>query len=160
MIGKKQRSTVGGRSSVKRQRPEIEEQSKIQNRKSNTDKGFTLLELMITMFIMIILLSVALPAYQSSVQQARENVLRQNLWQMRRQIDQYATDKGKLPQSLDDLVKANYLRELPVDPITEKAEWSEVQGEDTTSNDAEQGLKDVKSLAEGEDGEGKRYEDY
>ncbi|MDQ3323204.1 MAG: type II secretion system GspH family protein [Acidobacteriota bacterium] len=122
--------------------------------------GFTLLELMITMFIIIILLSVALPAYQSSVQQARENVLRQNLWQMRRQIDQFATDKGKLPQSLDDLVKANYLRELPVDPITEKAEWREIQGEDTNSLDAEQGLKDVKSLAEGEDANGKKYEDY
>ncbi len=115
---------------------------------------------MITMFIIIILLSVALPAYQSSVQQARENVLRQNLWQMRRQIDQFATDKGKLPQSLDDLVKANYLRELPVDPITEKAEWREIQGEDTNSLDAEQGLKDVKSLAKGEDDEGKKYEDY
>jgi general secretion pathway protein G len=112
------------------------------------------------MFIIIILLSVALPAYQSSVQQARENVLRQNLWQMRRQIDQFATDKGKLPQSLDDLVKANYLRELPVDPITEKAEWREIQGEDTNSLDAEQGLKDVKSLAEGEDANGKKYEDY
>ncbi|HXG83840.1 MAG TPA: type II secretion system protein [Pyrinomonadaceae bacterium] len=160
VIGKKQRSAVGGRRSVKRQRPGIEDQSKIGNRKSETDKGFTLLELMITMFILIILLSVALPAYQSSVQQARENVLRQNLWQVRRQIDQYATDKGKLPQSLDDLVKANYLRELPVDPITEKSEWNEIQGEDTTSTEGEQGLKDVKSLAEGEDGEGKRYEDY
>lgn len=124
------------------------------------ETGFSLLELMISMFIIIILLSVALPAYQSSVQQARENVLRQNLWQMRRQIDQYATDKGKFPQSIDDLVKAKYLRELPVDPITEKAEWREIQGEDTTTPDGEQGLKDVKSLADGEDAEGKKYEDY
>lgn len=160
MIGKKQRSAVGGQRSVDKQKPEINDQSKIRNRKSKIQAGFTLLELMITMFIIIILLSVALPAYQSSVQQARENVLRQNLWQMRRQIDQFATDKGKLPQSLDDLVKANYLRELPVDPITEKAEWREIQGEDTNSLDAEQGLKDVKSLAEGEDDEGKKYEDY
>lgn len=134
--------------------------SKIENLKSKIQWGFTLLELMITMFIMIILLSVALPAYQSTVQQARENVLRENLWQMRRQIDQYATDKGKFPKSIDDLVKANYLRELPVDPITEKAEWREVQGEDTSTPDGEQGLKNVKSMAEGEDAEGKRYEDY
>ena len=132
----------------------------IRNPKSKVQAGFTLLELMIAMFVIIILLSVALPAYQSSVQQARENVLRQNLWQMRRQIDQYATDKGKLPKSIDDLIKATYLREMPVDPITEKAEWLEVQGEDTTTNDGEQGLKDVKSKAEGEDAEGKRYEDY
>ncbi len=130
------------------------------DRMTRREAGFSLLELMISMFIIIILLSVALPAYQSSVQQARENVLRQNLWQMRRQIDQYATDKGKFPQSVDDLVKANYLREIPVDPITEKAEWREIQGEDTTTPDGAQGLKDVKSLADGEDGEGKRYEDY
>ncbi len=133
---------------------------KIENRKFQTEKGFSLLELMISMFILIILLSVALPAYQTSVQHARETVLKENLWQMRRSIDQYGTDKGKLPQSLDDLVKENYLREMPVDPITEKAEWQEVMGEDTTSTESAQGLKDVKSLAPGEDSEGRKYEEY
>ena len=128
---------------------------KIQN-----SKGFTLLELMIAMFILIILLSVALPTYQRSVQQARETVLKENLFQMRRAIDQYAADKGKLPQSLDDLVTEEYLREKPMDPITETREWKEIQGEDTNSTDAEQGLKDVKSTADGEDGDGKKYEDY
>ena len=122
--------------------------------------GFSLLELMISMFILIILLSVALPTYQRSVQQARETVLRENLWQMRRAIDQYGTDKGKLPQTLDDLVKAGYLREMPVDPITEKTEWKEIQGENTASPDGEQGLKNVKSAADGEDSDGKKYEDY
>ena len=115
---------------------------------------------MIAMFILIILLSVALPTYQRSVQQARETVLKENLFQMRRSIDQYAADKGKLPQTLDDLVTAEYLREKPVDPITEKAEWKEITGDDTNSTDGEQGLKDVKSVAEGEDGDGKKYEDY
>lgn len=124
------------------------------------EKGFSLLELMIAMFIMVILLSVALPTYQRSVQNAREIVLKENLWQMRKAIDQYAADKGKLPQSLDDLVTNKYLREKPVDPILEKAEWTEVQGENTGSPNAEQGLKDVKSMAEGEDTEGKRYEEY
>lgn len=128
-------------------------------RKKN-EKGFSLLELMIAMFIMVILLSVALPTYQRSVQNAREMVLKENLWQMRKAIDQYAADKGKLPQSLDDLITSKYLREKPVDPILEKAEWTEVQGENTGSPDAAQGLKDVKSMAEGEDGEGKRYDEY
>ena len=123
-------------------------------------KGFSLLELMIAMFILIILLSVALPTYQRSVQHARETVLKENLFQMRRAIDQYASDKGKLPQSLDDLVTDGYLREKPVDPITEKAEWNEIQGEDAYSPDGGQGLKDVKSLAEGEDSDGKQYVDY
>ena len=123
-------------------------------------RGFSLLELMIAMFILIILLSVALPAYQRTVQQARETVLRENLWHMRRAIDQYAADKGKLPQSLNDLVEAKYLREKPVDPITEKTEWDEIMGEDTTSPDAEEGLTDVKSLAEGSDADGKAYSEY
>lgn len=115
---------------------------------------------MIAMFILIILLSVALPTYQRSVQQARETVLRENLWQMRRSIDQYAADKGKLPQSLDDLVTGGYLREKPVDPITEKTEWNEIQGEDANSSEGGQGLVNVKSLAEGEDSDGKKYEEY
>lgn len=122
--------------------------------------GFSLLELMIAMFIMIILLSVALPTYQRSVQSARENVLKENLWQMRKAIDQYSADKGKLPQSVDDLVTSKYLREKPVDPILEVAEWDEVQGENTASPDGEQGLVNVKSKAEGEDNEGKRYDTY
>ena len=137
-----------------------ENQSPIANPKTKNEKGFSLLELMISMFIIIILLSVALPTYQRSVQQARETVLKENLFQIRGAIDQYAADKGKYPQSLDDLVTEEYLREKPVDPVSEKAEWSEIMGEDTSSPDAEQGLKDVKSLAEGEDSEGKKYEDY
>jgi general secretion pathway protein G len=138
----------------------LKSKSKIQNPKSKIERGFSLLELMISMFILIILLSVAMPVYQRSVQQARETVLQENLWQMNRAIDQYATDKGKLPQSLDDLVKENYLREIPKDPITEKQEWQEIQGEDTNSPDGGQGLKSVKSRAEGEDSDGKKYEDY
>lgn len=139
---------------------EISDQSPIRHRKSKMQAGFSLLELMIAMFIMIILISVALPTYQRSVQHAREVVLQENLWQMRRAIDQYAADKGKLPQSLDDLVSGKYLREKPIDPITDKAEWKEIQGEDSNSPDGEQGLTDVKSIADGEDSDGKKYEDY
>lgn len=123
-------------------------------------RGFSLLELMIAMLIMIILLSVAIPTYQRSVQHAREVVLQENLWQMRKAIDQYYADKGKLPGTIDDLVKEKYLREKPMDPILEKTDWDEVQGEDTASPGGESGLKDVKSLAEGEDSEGKAYSKY
>lgn len=124
------------------------------------ERGFTLLELLIVMFILIILLSVAFPTYQKSVQQAKETVLKENLWQMRRAIDQYSTDKGKLPSSVSDLVEKGYLREKPIDPITEKSEWNEITGEDTNSPDKAVGLKDVKSLAEGEDDTGKQYKEY
>jgi general secretion pathway protein G len=134
----------------------------IQNRKSKIQnaKGFSLLELMIAMFIMIILLSVAVPTYQRSVQQARQTVLQENLWQMRKAIDQFTADKGRMPKSIDELVEAKYLREKPRDPVAEKDEWDEIQGEDSLSPDAEQGLEDVKSLAEGEDMDGKPYKEY
>lgn len=125
-----------------------------------SSKGFSLLELMIAMFIMIILLSIAVPTYERSVRQAREVVLKENLWQIRRSIDQFTADKGKLPRSIDELVEGKYLREKPVDPILEKPEWDEIQGEDINSSDGEQGLKDVKSLAEGDDSSGVAYSTY
>ena len=123
-------------------------------------RGFSLLELMIAMFIMIILLSVAVPTYQRSVRHARETVLKENLWQIRRSIDQYTADKGRLPQSLEDIVTAKYLHEMPIDPIQDSAEWDEIMGEDSLSSEGEQGLVDVKSLAEGEDSDGVPYKDY
>ena len=125
-----------------------------------THKGFSLLELMIAMLIMIILLSIAVPTYERSVRQAREVVLKENIFQLRRAIDQFRADKGKLPQSVDDLVTEKYLREKPIDPILEKTEWNEIQGEDTNSPDGEQGLIDVKTLAEGEDSQGKAFSEY
>jgi general secretion pathway protein G len=122
--------------------------------------GFSLLELMIAMFIMVILISVAVPTYLYTIKHAREVILKDNLDQMRRMIDQYAADKGKLPETLEDIKTAGYMREIPVDPITEKAEWDEVKGDDPNSTEGKQGVKDVKSLAEGEDTEGKAYNTY
>ena len=125
-----------------------------------TQQGFSLLELMIAMFIMIILLSVAVPTYERSVRQARETVLRQNLKQMRASIDQYTADKGKLPKSIDDLVSDKYLRERPVDPILESDQWDEIQGDDPNSPDGGQGLKDVKSKANGNDSNDEPFSKY
>ena len=115
---------------------------------------------MIAMFIMIILLSIAVPTYERSVRQARETVLHENLWQMRRAIDQYTADKGKLPASIDALVTDKYLREKPIDPILEKEEWNEIQGDDINSQESGQGLKDVKSNADGTDSNGEPYSKY
>ena len=124
-------------------------------------KGFSLLELMIAMFIMIILLSVALPTYHKTVQHARETVLKENLWQMRKAIDQYAADKAKYPKSIDDLVESKYLRERPIDPmLDDKTEWNEIMGQDPNSPEAEEGLTDVKSTSEDTDDDGKKYSDY
>ena len=117
--------------------------------------GYSLLELMIAMFIIIILISVDEQSYQKTMQNARETVLKENLWQMRRAIDQYSADKGKPPQTVDDLVTAKYLRERPIDPMTEKDEWREVMETDSTSETAEAGMTDVKSTSDGVDSEGK-----
>lgn len=123
-------------------------------------RGFSLLELMIAMFILIILISVAVPSYQRAVQGAREGVLKENLWQMRRAIDQYHADKGRPPQTLDDLITAKYLRERPLDPMTDEDDWTEVMGENTSSAEGEQGLTDVRSTSDGVDSEGKAYAEY
>ncbi|HMQ02823.1 MAG TPA: type II secretion system protein [Pyrinomonadaceae bacterium] len=123
-------------------------------------RGFSLLELMIAMFILIILISVAVPSYQRAVQNARESVLKENLWQMRRAIDQYYGDKGKPPRSLDDLVSAKYLRERPIDPMTETDDWTEITETDDFSANAEPGMTDIKSSSDGVDSEGKSYREY
>ena len=126
------------------------------------ERGFSLLELMISMFILIILLSIAVPTYQRSVRHAQETVLSENLWQMRRAIDQYATDKGKLPKTLDDLVEAKYLHEKPIDPLNadNPTDWEEKTGPDPNSAEGEEGLTDVKSKSEGVDENGKAYTEY
>jgi type II secretory pathway pseudopilin PulG len=115
---------------------------------------------MIAMFILIILLSVAMPTYHRAIQTAKEKVLQENLWQIRKSIDQYAADKGKYPKSVVDLVQDKYLRERPIDPITDEDKWDEIMDKDPNSPDSEDGLMNVKSTAEGEDSEGKKYSDY
>jgi general secretion pathway protein G len=128
--------------------------------KRTKEAGFSLLELMITMFVIVILISVSVPTYLYTVRHARETILKENIDQMRRMIDQYGADKGKLPDSLEDLKTSGYIREVPVDPVTDKAEWDEIKGDDPNSTEGRQGLKDVKSLADGEDSAGKSYKEY
>jgi general secretion pathway protein G len=86
-------------------------------------EGFTLLEMMVVITIILILLSMATGRYQQSVIRAKEASLKQDLAVMRKAIDQYTLDKLGAPQSLEDLVGAGYLREVPVDPITGKKDW-------------------------------------
>ena len=108
-------------------------------------KGFTLLELMIVISIIIILVSVALPQYQKTIMHTRETILSYDLNTMRKLIDEYAADKGKLPQSLDDLVTAGYMRDVPKDPITDNKDWNIVTGDDPYSTEGGTGVTDVHS---------------
>lgn len=88
------------------------------------EPGFTLLELMIVIFIILILASVAMPLYNYHIRKAREAVQQQNLDTINRVIEAYRLDKHASPQSLDDLVTAGYLAKLPLDPMTGKADWA------------------------------------
>ena len=92
--------------------------------------GFTLIELMIVISIMIILISVAVPLYQQSIVRAREAVLRDNLFTLRSVIDQFTLDKQRAPQTLEELVSANYLRQIPKDPMTNSSDTWQVEMED------------------------------
>ena len=122
--------------------------------------GFTLLELMIVISIIIILVSVALPQFQKTIMHARETVLRDDLFKMRSLLDQYAADKGKLPQSLDDLVNEHYLREVPKDPITDNKDWNVETGEDPYSTEGASGVTNVHSASGDVSTEGTPYSEW
>jgi general secretion pathway protein G len=93
------------------------------SRRGGAALGFTLMELMIVITIILILLAMAGGRYERSVTRAKEAALKQDLWVMRHSIEQYSLDKLAAPQSLEDLVQAGYLREVPLDPITKQADW-------------------------------------
>src|SRR5437867_3148629 len=122
--------------------------------------GFTLLELVMVMTIIVVLAAVSVTSYQHIQSKARETILKEDLRTMRKMIDQYAADKERLPQALDDLVSANYMRDVPPDPITGQKDWVVDMGEDTVSRDGGTGVVDVHSAAAGEGGDGIAYKDY
>jgi general secretion pathway protein G len=125
-----------------------------------SSRGFTLLELMIVISIIVILAVIAMPQYQRTIVHTRETVLRDDLFQLRKVIDMYAADKGKLPQSADDLVNAGYLREVPVDPITGEKDWQWVTGEDPGSREGGQGITDVHSASPERSSEDTPYSEW
>src|SRR6202045_1594690 len=125
--------------------------------KQKKTRGFTLIELMIVISVILILVSVALPAYNQSIWRARESVLKQNLFALRSVISQYTLDKQKAPQALEDLVTAGYFNKIPNDPMTGHNDtWTVEEEQDTilTVNQQEPGIFDVHSgsAATGSDG--------
>jgi general secretion pathway protein G len=123
-------------------------------------KGFTLLELMIVISIIIILAAITLPQFQKTIMQTREAVLRDDLHKLRQLIDQYGADKGRLPQSLDELVTEGYLREIPIDPITGQRDWTVATGDDPNSSEGGQGVTDVHSASSETSSEGTPYSEW
>jgi general secretion pathway protein G len=109
--------------------------------------GFTFVELMVVIAIIVILISMAIPIYSRSIVRAKESVLKNNLFTLRTVIDNYTYDKQKAPQSLQDLVTDGYLREIPMDPITGSNQTWKIIMEDATQsvNQSEPGIFDVLS---------------
>jgi len=122
-------------------------------------RGFTLIELMVVISIIVILMSVAIPRYQASILRARETVLRDDLYTLRSVIDQYTLDKQKAPQALQDLVDSGYLKTLPMDPFTNSREtWIPITDDSIMSADQSQpGIIDVHSGSEQKSSEGSAY---
>ena len=126
-------------------------------------KGFTLLELLIVVALIAIITALAVPQFKHTPQKAKEAVLKEDLYTLRDVIDQYFTDKGKYPATLEDLVEAGYIRKVPVDPITgssdswqlEMAEMGEDEGEDAAG-----GIYDVHSGASGTALDGTNYSEW
>jgi len=126
--------------------------------KAGRSFGFTLLEMMIVIIIMGILLSIALPIYNQALVRARESVLKNDLFELRKLISQYTLDKQKAPQSLDDLVSGGYIKAIPKDPMTGETNWEVVQ-EDVllTVDQQDPGIDDVKSASTAMSTEGTAY---
>ena len=120
-------------------------------------KGFTLIELLVVLGIIALLLTLAVPRYFPTVDAAKETVLTDNLRNMRDVIDQFYADRGRYPDTLEQLVEKKYLRALPVDPITDStATWILVPPEDSSKG----AIYSIRSGAPGNGRNGKPYSEW
>jgi general secretion pathway protein G len=128
----------------------FEHRSSALRRAVQHSRGFTMMELMVVIAIILVLIGMAAGRYEKSVVRAREAVLKQDLQTMRNAIQQYTLDKAAGPQSLDDLVSAGYLREVPTDPMTRGRDWhTDFDNVLLSTDQASPGMSDVHSTSDG-----------
>src|SRR5690242_13770131 len=134
----------------------------ITNSPNHKMSGFTMIELLIVLSLIIILSTMAMTQHRAGVVHANEAVLKEDLFRMRDAIDQYYGDKNQYPSSLDALVSDGYLRKIPVDPFTRSADsWQTVPAEPDPNNPtSEPGIYDVKSGSDGTALDGTKYADW
>lgn len=127
-------------------------------------KGFTLIELLVVMALIGIIASIALPQFKGTTKRAREVVLKENLYQLRRVIDQFYVDKKRYPKSLQELVDEGYLRTIPEDPITRSRDTWVLIREEPKENEflleEERGIIDVRSGSDKISSEGTPYSSW
>lgn len=134
----------------------------MKTRRGKAQAGFTLVELMVVMAVILILMMIVVPNYRAAIQKAQEAVLREDLHVMRQAIDSYTMDKEKAPQSLDDLVREGYLRKIPEDPMTHSnSTWVTEMGDAmTTIDQSEPGISDVHSSSGTTGSDGQPYSSW
>lgn len=124
-------------------------------------RGFTLIEMMIVMAIIVILIAVAVPFYQKAIIRAKESVLHNNIFALRQAIDEYGVDKQKAPQTLQDLVSGGYLRDIPKDPITQRNDWRIIMEDPGQAvSQTEPGIYDIRSSSDKRSLDGTAYAEW
>lgn len=125
-------------------------------------RGFTFIELMVVLTIIVVLVTMAIPIYQKSILRAKESVLKNNLFTIRTVVDNYTYDKQKAPQTLRDLVTEGYLRDVPMDPMTgSNQSWKTIMEDSTQSvNQSEPGIFDIRSGSDKIGLDGTPYSDW
>ena len=124
------------------------------------ERGFTLLEMLIVVALVGIMASLAVVQFKHTPQKAKEAVLKEDLYIIRDIIDQYFTDKGKYPSTLQDLVDAGYIRKIPVDPITGSSESWQIENVPAEEGEDAGGIYDVHSGAPGAGLDGTNYSEW
>lgn len=123
-------------------------------------RGFTLMELLLVLVLIALLASVAMPVVTSSVHRARESTLKENLFTMRKAIDDYYADNGGYPAELELLVQKRYLRKIPADPLTDRSDsWTLVRTDDDGQSRGS-GIIDLHSGSDEKDGNGLPYKEW
>ncbi|MFJ5446889.1 type II secretion system protein [Methylobacillus methanolivorans] len=120
-------------------------------------RGFTLVELLVVMAILMLLITVAAPRYFNGVERAKESALKQTLAVVRDAIDKFHADNARYPESLEELAERKYIRTVPQDPITESSDsWQIVAPEEDMPGE----LYDLHSGAEGQAADGSLYAEW
>ena len=131
------------------------------SRRTGRARGFTIIELLIVMTIMIILASLGMTQYRNSITRAEEATLKENLFRMRDSMDQFYADKNKWPADLSELVTEGYIREVPIDPMTKsKDTWQTRAAEPDPANPSATGIDNVNSGSDRTALDGTKYAEW
>jgi len=136
---------------------------KAEGRRLKADTGFTMIEMLIVMTLVILMASMAMTQYRNAVTRSEEAVLKENLFRLRDAMDQFYADKNKWPTDLAELVSEGYVREVPTDPMTKsKDTWQTDQAEPDANNPAASagGIDDVHSGSDRIALDGTRYSEW